>query len=331
MRELAILGCLLAGMLSGCGADEAVRPGESAADRALGETVADVRSAGVEASGERSPGQDLPTVFDCVRDAGGLIIAAHRGGPGPGYPENALETLQRGLEAGLNVFEVDVAESRDGVLFLMHDRTLGRTTTGNGPVVDADWADIAATRLRDRAGTATDFAPPRLTDVLLWAVENDVILELDRKPSTSFRNIVSAVRAAGAQRHVILITYNDNDVGQLARHAPDMMLTASAFGARDIRRLEQLGIERENLIAWTGTSEPDAAAFARLRAAGVEPAFGTLGRPGERLDDIWLADSDASEFEALVEDGLVLLATDAPLDVANALQADDIAATRCLR
>jgi len=273
----------------------------------------------------------LPAYFDCLRENDGLVIATHRAGPAPGFPENALETMQNALEAGFTVFEIDVAESRDGVLFLMHDRTLGRTTTLDGPVVDTDWEDISRARLVDNAGTVTDFHPPKLTDVLLWAVNNNAIVELDRKSSTSFRNIVSAVRAAGAEDHTILITYDDNDAGEVARLAPDMMLTASARGNRDISRLEDIGVKRENLIAWTGTREPDPAAFERVLAEGVEPAFGTLGRPGQRLDDAWLADGDASEFARLAADGLVLLATDRPFEIAPQIEADDRARESCQR
>lgn len=105
-----------------------------------------------------------------------------------------------------------------------------------------------------------------------------------------------------------------------------MMLTASARGNRDIGRLEEIGVKRENLIAWTGTREPDLAAFERLLAEGVEPAFGTLGRPGERLDDAWLADGDASEFADLAAGELVLLATDRPFEIASQIEADDRAA-----
>ena len=81
----------------------------------------------------------LPEFFDCVRETGGLLIASHRAGPAPGYPENALETLQYATSQGMLIHEIDVAESRDGVLFLLHDRTLGRTTTGDGAVADTDW------------------------------------------------------------------------------------------------------------------------------------------------------------------------------------------------
>lgn len=328
MRTIVVAALL--GVISACGAETTAtdNPMPREEIEALVET-------------ETDNGQDIPTVsaaalplpayFDCLRENDGLVIATHRAGPAPGFPENALETMQNALEAGFTVFEIDVAESRDGVLFLMHDRTLGRTTTLDGPVVDTDWEDISRARLIDNAGTVTDFHPPKLTDVLLWAIENNAIVELDRKSSTSFRNIVSAVRAAGAEDHTILITYDDNDAGEVARLAPDMMLTASARGNRDIGRLEDIGVKRENLIAWTGTREPDPAAFRRVLAEGVEPAFGTLGRPGQRLDDAWLADGDASEFAQLAADGLVLLATDRPFEIAPQIEADDRARASCPR
>ncbi|MEO0466205.1 MAG: glycerophosphodiester phosphodiesterase family protein [Pseudomonadota bacterium] len=280
---------------------------------------------------DRARALPLQDYFDCLREEGGVVLAAHRGGPVPGYPENALETLQFNFDAGIVVSEIDIAESRDGVLFLMHDRTLGRTTTAGGPVVDTDWDAIARTRLVDNGGTETRFHPPKLTDVLLWAVETGAIVELDRKSSTSFRNIVSAVRAAGAVNNAILISYNDNDAGEIARLAPDMMLTASARGSRDIARLEDIGVDPENLIAWLGTNEPDAAAARRVLEEGVEPAFGTLGRSGERLDDLWLADGDASEFQDLIDDGHVLIATDRPLEIAPQISADELATTVCWR
>ena len=309
--------------LSACG-----QASETVADRIVEEFPEPAESV---ISSPLPPSPPLREYFDCLREQGAVVLAAHRAGPVPGYPENALETMQHGYDEGLSVFEVDVAESRDGVLFLMHDRSLGRTTTADGPVVDTDWEAIARARLIDNAGTVTDFHPPKLTDVLLWAVENNAIVELDRKSSTSFRNIITAVRAANAENHVILITYNDNDVGEVARLAPDLMLTASMRGSRDLARLEEIGVDREYVIAWLGTREPDAAAASRVSAEGVEAAFGTLGRPGERLDDIWLADGDASEFQMLIDDGHVLIATDRPLDIAPQITADDRAITACYR
>lgn len=265
----------------------------------------------------------LPEFFNCLREHNGVLVAAHRGGPAIGYPENAIETMQYGFDRGIRVFEIDVAESRDGVLFLHHDDRFGRTVDATGYNSDTDWATIATYRLKDIDGGVTGFHPPKLTDALIWARKTGAIVELDRKKTTSFANIWAAVVAAGAEGNVLMISYSDEEAAEIAKVAPGAMMTASAFGGRDIERLEGLGVDRSRVVAWTGTREPDPPAYARLLAEGVEPAFGTLGRPGERLDDQYWADGDGSEYQRLVDDGVVLIATDEPYKVSEWLTSDD--------
>jgi len=260
-----------------------------------------------------------------------MVIAAHRGGPDTGFPENAIETFQHAFDKGIRVFEIDVAETRDGVLTLMHDDRLNRTTTGRGYVSDTDWATMSGLELEDNDGRRTGFHPPKFTDALIWAKQTGAVLELDKKPTTSFRNIAAAVTAAGAEESVIFITYNDDQAAEVAAIDPGLMMTASAYGDRDVAKLEARGVDRTRLIGWTGVDEPKPYAWKRLMKVGVEPAFGTLGRAGERLDDVYLADGDASEYDALAAQGLVLIATDEPYRVADLIRADDIGRDACGR
>lgn len=268
----------------------------------------------------------LSDVMDRVRAAGAVFVAAHRGGPAPGFPENAVETLEHGFEQGIRMFEVDVAESQDGVLYLMHDRSLRRTAGFDGAVADTDWALVRGLRLRDPGGEATGFHPPRLDEALAWAVRRGALLELDRKDTTSIRNIVDHVRAAGAEGHVLLITYDDDEAAEVARLAPELMMTAGVRSAEQRAALAERGVDMTRVVAWMGTREPDLAAVAALASLGIESAVGTLGRPGRRLDDEYAADGDASEYRALVEGGVTLLATDLPYFVAGELESDDLAA-----
>jgi len=273
----------------------------------------------------------LPEFFDCVRETGGLLIASHRAGPAPGYPENAIETLDYATDRGMLIHEIDVVESRDGMLFLLHDRTLGRTTTGDGAVADTDWETIRTLNLKDNDGQITDFTPPKLSDVLLWAKSRGVIVELDKKPTTSFRNIISHVRAADAEHNVVLITYNDNQAIEVAGLAPDLMMTAGVDSRDHQEELEAAGVNFDHVVAWMGTRNPNPRAFQAVGNRGVETAFGTLGRPGDRLDDQYWADGNPSEFQDLVDGGLTLLATDAAYRVVEALSADDDVLANCGR
>ena len=56
---------------------------------------------------------------------------AHRGA-GKLAPENTLAAFRLGAQHGYRMFECDAKLSSDGVLFLLHDATLERTTNGHG-------------------------------------------------------------------------------------------------------------------------------------------------------------------------------------------------------
>lgn len=263
---------------------------------------------------------DLPQWFNCLRERGEAVVSVHRGGPAPGLPENALATMAATLDhlPGA-LLEIDIQQSRDGILFLFHDDRLDRKSTGQGRVQDKDWAELASLRLRDRDGTVTAQPLPLLRDALALVRARGALVQLDVKRGVDFAAVVAAVRQAGATHHVVIITYRDEDALAVARLAPELMISASISSPQAAKDLIAKGVSADRLLAWTGTKAPDAALFIDLRARGIEPLFGSLGRPGERLDDIWLADGDAGEFAALERAGAVVVATDRAKEVAAAL------------
>ncbi len=258
--------------------------------------------------------------FDCLRERREAVVSAHRGGPAPGFPENSLAAMARTLDAVPGaLLEIDVQQSRDGVLILFHDDRLDRKSTGSGAVQATDWADIAKLRLRDRDGQVTDAAVPKLAEGLRLIVSRGAVAQLDVKRGVDLAAVVDAVGAANAAGHVIIITYTDADALALARLAPDLMQSATVRDAGQAERLIAGGVRRDRLLAWTGTRAPDIALFAALRAAGVEPIFGTLGSGPDSLDQQWLADGDGREFVQLERDGAVLIATNRAAAVTAAL------------
>ena len=67
---------------------------------------------------------------------------AHRGA-GTLAPENTLAAFRKGAEHGYRMFECDAKLSADGVVFLMHDATLDRTTNGHGIGGDHHWQQLS--------------------------------------------------------------------------------------------------------------------------------------------------------------------------------------------
>lgn len=49
-------------------------------------------------------------------------------------PENTFAAADLALDNGAQIIELDVRESADGILYVMHDQTLDRTTDGSGPI-----------------------------------------------------------------------------------------------------------------------------------------------------------------------------------------------------
>ncbi|MFB0926337.1 MAG: glycerophosphodiester phosphodiesterase family protein, partial [Vicingaceae bacterium] len=62
-----------------------------------------------------------------------ITVTGHRGAGGLA-PENTLASIQLALDLGVDRIEIDVQQTKDNVVIVLHDRTLRRTTTGIGYV-----------------------------------------------------------------------------------------------------------------------------------------------------------------------------------------------------
>jgi len=70
-------------------------------------------------------------------------VIGHRGNRAHA-PENTLVSLQEAVALGADAVEFDVQVSSDGVLLLMHDLTIDRTTSGSGRVASQTFATLRA-------------------------------------------------------------------------------------------------------------------------------------------------------------------------------------------
>jgi len=109
-------------------------------------------------------------------------VVGHRGAAAHA-PENTLPGIREAYRRGVRWVEVDAKLTADGVVVLIHDDTLDRTTDGRGPV--AQWAYAALRGLDAGAWFGAEWRGariPTLADALALLVELDMNANIEIKP-----------------------------------------------------------------------------------------------------------------------------------------------------
>lgn len=237
------------------------------------------------------------------------LVSAHRGGPmpvrgGSGFPENCLETFENALRYAPCLIECDVRKSADGVLFLMHDETLNRTTTGSGPVAAATAAELRRLFLTDPQGRVTPYRIPTLAEALQWA-RGKAILTLDVKPEVDPADIVAMIEQYQAESYVTVIAYNLETAHTYHRLNPNLVISAPAQGLVGVQRLLGSGIPAKNLLGFVGVYEPPAQIYDLLHQQGIRAILGTIGNLDRKAEK-----QGAGVYVELLKNGADVLATD---------------------
>lgn len=108
---------------------------------------------------------------------------AHRGA-GKLAPENTLAAFRQGASFGYRMFECDARLSADGVLVLLHDDELDRTTNGKGLAGEQTWAELSqldAGSWYSRLWAGESI--PTLRNVLHWCTTNHYAINIEIKPT----------------------------------------------------------------------------------------------------------------------------------------------------
>ena len=110
-------------------------------------------------------------------------ITAHRGASRY-YPENTMAAFAGAVEQGADWLELDIHQSSDGKLFVMHDSSLYRTTGVHGNAWDYTWEELSG--LDAGSSFSSRFKGeriPLLSEVIDFAIENGIRLNIEIKPS----------------------------------------------------------------------------------------------------------------------------------------------------
>ncbi|MEE8375031.1 MAG: glycerophosphodiester phosphodiesterase family protein [Acidimicrobiia bacterium] len=206
-------------------------------------------------------------------------IIAPRGDSGRA-PENTRLAIEKAIEIGVDMVEVDVRLTNDSVPVLLHFERLEHTTTGSGLLADHTWDEIQ--RLDAGAWKGPEFAGervPSLEDALNLARER-VPLNLDFQIPDAVAPGIAAVREAGLTDDVVvsgchvkcfeIMAETTDEISTLFNPDPlpeNISAETRAVVNRAIERAGELGAAginlREKLV------DPNLVDFARTVGLGV--------------------------------------------------------------
>ena len=118
-----------------------------------------------------------------IEDLHTLEITAHRGASAQ-YPENTMAAFRGALELGADWVELDVQQTSDGRIVVLHDPNTRRTTGVNGNVWNMSYEQVS--RLDAGSAFSREFAGepiPLLSEVAEFARDTGMRLNIELKPT----------------------------------------------------------------------------------------------------------------------------------------------------
>lgn len=130
-----------------------------------------------------------------------VMVASHRA-DWRGFPENSLAAIESAIQIGVDIVELDLQETADGELIIMHDETLNRTTTGKGRIDELTLDSIRHFKLKNGVSIRTNHPIPTLREVLVLC-KGRVLINLD-KADRYFDKVVPLLEETGTTRQIIM-------------------------------------------------------------------------------------------------------------------------------
>jgi glycerophosphoryl diester phosphodiesterase len=154
-----------------------------------------------------------------------FIMCAHRGASGHA-PENTLAAIRLAMEMGAGMCELDVQQTADDHLVVMHDDTLDRTTNGSGNL----WQMTLSELQQYDAGEWYDkrFAGEKLPalEQVIALVRGKMTLNIEIKMHGHERNIaplvVDTLRRETFEHECVVSSFDRKVIDEIKSQAPEL-------------------------------------------------------------------------------------------------------------
>ena len=177
-------------------------------------------------------------------------ILAHQGGLKE-WPSCTMYAFEQARLAGSDVLDLDLHMTRDGVLVLLHDTTVDRTTNGSGAVAEMTWEelqklDAAYTFSLDRKTypyRGKGFTIPRLEEVLEAFPDWKFQIEVKQAPLEIAPKLAQMLKEHQAEQKVLLSCFDEEMMDEIRKHCPEVATSATPNEIRNFILAAKIHLE----------------------------------------------------------------------------------------
>ena len=139
-----------------------------------------------------------------------MNIYAHRGNSGF-FPENTMYAFKKSLDLGIYGIEIDVQKTKDGILVVHHDETLGRMFDGKGSIKKSTFEQLRELNLKDEElKNKADCKIPTLEEVLEFIKDTDLTLNIEK-------DILDIVKQYEMEDKVVISSFNYKSLKRISK------------------------------------------------------------------------------------------------------------------
>ena len=161
----------------------------------------------------------------------GVMVIAHQGGEWL-RPSNTLVAFDHAMELGVDVLEMDIHQTQDGVIILMHDATVDRTTDGSGAIKEMSFDEIRALDAgyywTDDDGATYPYRGqgiqvPTLEELFQRYPDMRMNIEIKQETPSMVRPFCQLIHDYNMQDKLLVATFHKATVEEIHKNCPDVI------------------------------------------------------------------------------------------------------------
>lgn len=248
-------------------------------------------------------------------DRPAVMVIAHQGGDGL-WPGDTLFAFQNAASLGVDVLEMDLHITRDGVLVLIHDETVDRTTNGKGAVEEMTLAELksldAGYRWSPDGGQTFPFRGqgitiPTIEEVFQTFPNHRMVIEIKKTQRSMAAPFCALIRQYGMQNRVLVASFHDERMNEFRAACPKVATSAARQETTSFVLLSKVFLGGLVVPAYQSLQVPEQSSGIRV----LTTQFVRATRRQNLKVEPWTID-DPAQMQQYIEWGIDGIITDRP-------------------